>query len=224
MILEIDYRERDIISQFEKQEINYKIVNLEIGDFIYKNDKEDIILIIERKSFADLCSSINDGRFREQKSRLSESVPTDNIMYILEGEKNVPKIHNIPKKTINSCMLNMIFRDKYKILVTDGVTDTYENIVLLYNKLESNEFSVCNAGKVTLIKKSKKINDNIFIHQLSVVPGVSIAIAQKIKEKYKSMNELVLQFKDKYMLCDIQITDKRKLGKKLSEKIYTSLF
>jgi len=71
----------------EKSNINVSIIqkNLTIGDYIFYdeiNTKE--LLIIERKSLADLESSIKDGRYKEQSFRLNEtSLHNHNIIYLL---------------------------------------------------------------------------------------------------------------------------------------------
>lgn len=235
MILEIDYREISIINilcpelriktsdkLYYSGELCFKICNLPIGDFIFKED-DNIMLIIERKSFNDLCASINDNRFREQKQRLVESVSDPSkIVYILEGGKNVPKIYNIPKSTINSAILNLIFKHNYKVIITEDTIDTLANLFLLYNKINSKEFDI-KGGIMTLVKKSGK---DLFINQLVVISGVSVQVAKKIKEKYINMNELVTAYNnnDKFILSELMITEKRKIGKSLSEKIYNSLF
>ena len=51
---------------------NVKQINRDIGDFIIKTDTDEIIMIFERKSLADLVASIKDGRYSEQSFRLSE--------------------------------------------------------------------------------------------------------------------------------------------------------
>ena len=51
-----------------------KTETLSVGDIIICDDKETNIeekLIIERKSIADLLSSIKDGRYEEQSYRLN---------------------------------------------------------------------------------------------------------------------------------------------------------
>ena len=78
--LEIDYREKKLIEQFKnnknnKNNQNYIISNLDIGDIIIKYN-EYITYIIERKTISDLCSSILDGRYREQKERLLSNFNT----------------------------------------------------------------------------------------------------------------------------------------------------
>ena len=65
--------------------MNLIIQNLNLNrrqhhDDIYKN----AVLIFERKTCADLLSSINDGRYREQKSRLVSNFKKNQICILLK--------------------------------------------------------------------------------------------------------------------------------------------
>lgn len=233
--LEIDYRERDIITLFEniKEDIKtprFKVCNLIIGDFIIKKE-EDILFVIERKSIKDLCASITDGRHTEQKNRLLESIQDPKkIIYIIEGKKSETFINGnspiVTKKSINSAILNLTFKHNYQVIFTESKQDTIDNIVLLYNKIKNNELEPVVGSKINVIKKSDKINNNIFINMISVIPGVSEKIAVKIHEKYNTLNDLIKAYNlienendKKKMLSEIS-----KVGKVLSEKIYNSIF
>jgi ERCC4-type nuclease len=240
LIFEIDYREKDIIELFKDiKDINFKVCNLIIGDFIIKNEKGDILFAIERKSIKDLCASIVDGRMSEQRSRLIESIQDNNkIVYIIEGTKMNAFIHgsspDVTKKSINSSILNLIFKHNYRVVFTDSKQDTVDNLVLLYTKIkESNLELNMNTNVIKIIKKSDKINENIFINMLSVIPGVSAKIAIKIHEQYDTLNELMFAYNNlqnendkKKMLSEILVNadTNRKVGKATSEKIYYSLF
>jgi crossover junction endonuclease MUS81 len=238
IILEIDYREKAIIKHIEenKPNITYKISNLPIGDFAFKEDggiDNDIHYIIERKTILDLAASITDGRFREQKQRLLDSIGTYNkIVYILEGNKNQKKFGSISKAIIDSSILNLIFRHKYKVIHTSSDIETYDTLLSIYKKLECGDFekSVENTS-CKLIKKGDNVNNNILVNMLSVIPGISLNIAKKIKENYSSLpilinsyNSLSVISEREKLLSTIQLTDKRKLGVALSKKIYNSLY
>jgi len=230
--LEIDYRERDIIELIKNEkDVNQKVCNLIIGDFIIKNQAEDILYAIERKSVKDLCASIIDGRFREQKERLIESMQDPaKIIYIIEGKKDASQ--GITKNTINSSILNLVFKHQYKVIFSDSKQDTVDIILSLCKKIIKNELviSINTLQPLKFIKKSKSLNDNIFINMLTAIPGVSINIAIKIKEKYNNMHNLIIEYnkcdncilKEK-MLSNIDMT-KRKLGNVLSKKIYEALY
>ena len=233
-MLEIDYREYNVIELIKDADINQKVCNLIIGDFIIKKG-EDVLFVIERKSIKDLCASITDGRFREQKNRLVESIQdTKKIIYIIEGKKSEAFIHgssnDVTKKSINSAILNLTFKHNFQVIFTESKQDTVDNIVLLYNKIKNNELETVIGSKINVIKKSDKINNNIFINMISVIPGVSEKIAVKIHEKYNTLNDLIKAYNlienendKKKMLSEILVTE-RKVGKVLSEKIYNSIF
>jgi crossover junction endonuclease MUS81 len=142
LILEIDYRERKIIDFFkseQKDDINYNICNLEIGDFVFKENDDIIHYIIERKTVSDLAASIIDGRFREQKQRLLDCVGTnDKIIYIIEDDTTQKKICNLSKTIIDSSILNLIFKHKYKVIHTTSEKDKYFIFISIYKKLKFN--------------------------------------------------------------------------------------
>lgn len=234
IILEIDYRETAIIKHFESNtpSLSYKVCNLPIGDFILKNSSDNsVIYIIERKTILDLASSITDGRFREQKQRLLDSVCLpDKIVYLLEGSKNLKKYGSISKTVIDSSILNLIFKHQYKIIHTSNDSETYDTLISLYTKLSSKDFGKITSTQVKLIKKSDNTSKNIFTNMLSIIPGVSTTIANKIVLQYNTLPQLINEYnklteisQKEQMLCNIQI-NKRKLGNALSKKIYDSLF
>jgi len=73
MKLVIDNREPKELKTLIQDKIeNVELKNLEIGDIIFLDDNDNIVLIFERKSISDLISSIKDGRYSEQSFRLQE--------------------------------------------------------------------------------------------------------------------------------------------------------
>jgi ERCC4-type nuclease len=234
LFLEIDYRERSFIKlinemdeikasdiTYKFKDMTYKISNLPIGDFVLKDD-EGTFYVIERKTINDLCASITDNRFSEQKERILESVGDHNkVVYIIEGSKTkISNFSRITKSTVDSAIQNLILKHNYKVIYSDSIDDTVEQLLLLYKKLKTGALTL-KPSTCHLVKKSDSID--IFINQLCVIPGVSLTIAKKINELYKCMEDMVKNLKDPDCLSEIQITEKRKLGKKLSQKIYKAL-
>lgn len=241
LILDIDYREYKIIQMIDPNittisvsntiygpvtynniEFYYKVSNLPMGDFVYKcSDNNDVYYIIERKSISDLESSIKDGRFREQKQRLSAS--NANIIYIIEGMINTIRKCRIPKTTLKSSIINLQVNHKFLVFKTECEKDTLEYLLLLYNKIKENgiEFT---SKQVTFKKKDS--TSSTYVNQLTMIGGVSKIVALKIVEHYKTLILLINAYNtnDKAtcesLLANIQINDKRKIGKVLSKKIY----
>jgi len=184
---------------------------LDLGDIIFKKDGEEI-LIIERKSLGDLYSSIQDGRYKEQKIRMMNNYPIEKIVYIIEGDisqQNIKFFKN-SKSITTGALLNMTFRDNIKILRTKDINETCELLYNIGSKIiknpeffaspssnsnDSNSNDSNNSGSyLDTIKVSKKDNMNpklCNIIQLSQIPGVSKAMAQTIIEKYGSISNLI---------------------------------
>jgi len=233
----VDFREKSFISQLSNftdinndkvvvngVEFNFIITNLEVGDFVIK-EGDNVVLIVERKTVRDLCSSIKDGRFRQQKERLNESVDDESkIVFVIEGSKI--GVNDLPRTTIDSTILNMVFRHNYKVLCTHDELDTFLTICLLVKKVQSGEFAIKMplVAPVKLVSKGSKIGGNLMAIQLSAIPGVSYQTAMCISKEYNTMKDLIIAYSScsnsENMLKDISITEKRKIGPALSKKIY----
>ena len=221
---------------------------LDLGDIIFKKDGEEI-LIVERKTLGDLYSSIQDGRYKEQKIRLMGNYSIEKIVYIIEGnisQQNINFFKN-SKSITSGALLNMTFRDKIKVLRTKDINETCELLYSIGSKIIKNPefFSVSNNGNTTdsisyldTIKMAKKDNMNpklCNILQLSQIPGVSKMMAQTIIEKYGSISNLICEYQKiglndescekvkKDILKNIQLTN-RKLGPTISTRINEYLF
>ena len=93
MIIKIDAREQELFAACKMliedisifNEFTMESTNLPLGDVIINNGTNDIV-IIERKTLADLSSSIKDGRYEEQSYRLNGiEHHNHNIIYLIEG-------------------------------------------------------------------------------------------------------------------------------------------
>lgn len=70
LLIQVDSRERELCETLKKQtDFNVTSMSLEIGDIMIVNSEKPL-LVIERKTLADLASSNRDGRYREQRARL----------------------------------------------------------------------------------------------------------------------------------------------------------
>lgn len=242
---EYSYIENDVLKAVEINniEISYKITSLPVGDFIIQSDLSNIDtveMIIERKSIKDLCASITDGRFREQKRRLFDSVKdSSRITYIIEGIRKIQVLEGVEKQNILSqniisgSILNLIYKHNYRVVQTENKLDTFNNILLLYKKFKNGDFKQdINNQTVELVTKSKKISENKLINQLCLISGVSSKTADVVinEMKFTSIQDIITSYLSKSsekekeeMLCNIIIDNSkkiRKVGNALSKKIY----
>jgi len=238
----VDYRERAFIGRLSNYititnevdtqitidgvEFVFRVTNLQVGDFVIE-DCKDCKLVIERKTYGDLSSSITDGRFRQQKERLEESIgDVSKIVFVIEGDRKGKR--TLPGTTISSAIINMVFKHGYKVLCTENEEDTFSSIMLLIKKLHLEEFDkgVQPVAPVKLVSRGSKITDNLMAIQLSAIPGVSFQTAMCIAKYYPTMKELVTAYNKcdeeigGNLLRDIIINEKRKIGTALSKKIH----
>ena len=232
----IDY----IISLNETSTNKITIVqkNLTIGDYVFYdevNTKE--LLIIERKSLADLEASIKDGRYSEQSFRLNETtLHNHNIIYLLEGAiiKYNPKFRN----TLYSSLFSLNYYKGFSVINVLNQTETgdillafaskllRENKSGFYSDLSNNENNNENnsTNYISTLKTTKKshINsDNIFQLMLMQIPGISNVSALALANEFKNMENLLNALKS----SNIEKLENIKLasGRKLSKKIIASL-
>lgn len=234
MNLILDNRENDLIENINKLNINFEKKNLLLGDISFNKDGKEL-LIIERKTLTDLLASIKDGRHREQKIRLmSKQNENVQIYYLYEGD-----IYNHKNKDlIMSCALNTMIRDNIKIIYSKNLNDTTDIIKKLLKKtVEFENLLVNNEMNKTIdysdtIKSEKKKNmtkDICFLAMLKQIPGVSTKCASSISKEYSNMSNLILKYEmlknedEKKKLLKNIVIEKKRIGEKLSEKIYNFL-
>tara|TARA_B110000967_G_scaffold117533_1_gene120257 strand:- start:1602 stop:2330 length:729 start_codon:yes stop_codon:yes gene_type:complete len=212
---------------------------LDLGDIIFRNDSKDI-LIIERKTMGDLYSSIQDGRYKEQKIRLMNHYSNHQIVYIIEGTISCSsKFFKKAKPITDGALLNMTFRDKLNVIRTKDVSDTASILYKIGNKIIKNPEFFKNDSEINKINYLDTIKickkDNMTpklcnIVQLSQIPGVSKQMGEIIIEKYNSISNLIMEYTkldnldDKQkLLKNIELTN-RKIGPVISKRIYEFLF
>lgn len=139
MKLVIDNREPKELKTLIQDKIeNVELKNLEIGDIIFLDDHDNIVLIFERKSISDLISSIKDGRYSEQSFRLQEyPLHNHNIFYLIEGSLlNSRKQYNETiEKTVYSAMFSLSYSKGFSLLHTSCLVETAEFIIFFFQKI-----------------------------------------------------------------------------------------
>lgn len=205
-----DEREAPLYRVFETlvsdSQINHQKSVIPIGDIImqWKPDEtaefKDII-IIERKTIADLLASIKDGRYEEQSHRLihSSGIQRHNIIYLIEGTP-LAKDKQLVYSTITS--IN-VFKG-FSVIQTSSMQETAAFISQMSIKM-SNDLAKGRAlyvsGEIenapeycTVVKKVKKDNvtpQNIGHIMLCQIPGLSAATVAPIMSRFPTIAELI---------------------------------
>ena len=217
--LEIDNREKKLIQLLD---IQYSIKQLDIGDIIIKLNNQ-IIIAIERKTMNDLFCSIKDGRYKEQKFRLS-SLQKENIiiMYIIEGS-------NKNQNTL-SAMINTMIRDKLYVFRTYNLQETANTIKTIIKNIEK-YINIFNENKKhsieyidnISIKKNQCNNNDIYCLQLQQIKGISSKISKCIYNTFPNWKSLINNStieKIKELEYEIKNNKKRKIGPVIANRLY----
>lgn len=231
----IDNREQQLQKLFVNSQFSILYENLEEGDIqIHINDKP--FMIIERKTLNDLTASIKDGRYKKQKLNLLEKYNSQQIYYIIEGTIDYSivnvNLNGISKNIILSCILNTCIRDNIKILMTKDITDTYNCLINIFERIskEPEKYTTAVINTEIIPQKCKIVDKTkCFENQLCQVPNISIKTARAIIMKYNSFVELYTNLKDlseedkKSKLSDIYTDDGNGKKRRISEKVVKNL-
>lgn len=192
--------------------------------------------VLERKTHADLVSSVKDGRYTTQTDRLKammESRECHVAGYILEG----------PSTQRNALLLRDV-RDsiqlQHRLLLwdTSSVDETAEVLMRIAKKCGRYEEKIKLAqtrppgvvgGALTgsYAKKGNLRTKFFFQHQLMLVPGVSTGVAQSICNEFQTLQQLLDAWSNcttiaqrQSLLATLPIHAKRQIGPKLSSRIH----
>ena len=201
---------------------------MDVGDIHYINDAGIVSCIIERKTYADLYSSIIDKRYSEQKQRLrafkndDETVPM--LIFLIEGPKTVSSY--IDYAIIDSALLGMTLRDGFNVIYSDNIGHTVKLINKLQHKLGEYLEGPKKESYLTTLKICKKDNltpTSVYTMQIAQIPGVSLNMAELITEVYSSMymliNAIMVNRTEVFnVISNIKIKT-RKIGKVLAGKV-----
>jgi ERCC4-type nuclease len=193
----LDIRENALIEKMvaEKQQ-------LPLGDVLIQDNEGKTIIIIERKSIADLLASIKDGRYEEQSHRLmySTDIPRHHIIYILEG--NIQFLNAGEKKLILSVITSLSIFKGFSVIRTMNLQETVDFIISMSEKMDKDlekgkipYFLETNEQKeqieikpycevVKTVKKDNITPENIGEILLCQIPGISSITAKVIIKKF----------------------------------------
>jgi ERCC4-type nuclease len=123
----LDTRERKLQAACKELVIPYKTSSLALGDIHVISEKDGSIqMMIERKAWPDLASSILDNRYREQHARYTQwsREQSCEVWYVLEG----PRKFRTPaqEKRTMSAYLSLCFDKQVRVIETKSPLATME--------------------------------------------------------------------------------------------------
>jgi ERCC4-type nuclease len=239
----VDERERTVLDHLRQLPHADAIVIesqvLPLGDFLVCQDDDTPVLLYERKSFADLLSSIKDGRYEEQSYRLlnDDRFPVKrDIVYVLEGAYS-QLVRKEDKTMILSSLTSLMYFKGFSVLRTSSAQDTAETLLAMTDKLrrdfdrgKQRALGDCApsaySGVVKKVKKDNITAENIGEIMLCQVPGISSTTARAIMEHVShNMGTLIETLEERpEEIAALKIGEKqRKISKKHVDVLKTYL-
>lgn len=192
------------------QRVSVAVEALDVGDVqIWIGERP--WMVYERKTHGDLLSSLNSGRYVEQRERLKAwciaYTTPPSMLYLLEGlDESCPRIA--------SCLYSLIAVHRTPVVQTDSLVATARHIVQVCRTLqrrvskgtmpvsleqvpdpEIREQAVC-AGVAYQKRANVTTPRQCWVRQLCCVPGIAHGIADRIADQFPCASAFVEMVRD----------------------------
>ncbi|XP_051755525.1 crossover junction endonuclease MUS81 isoform X2 [Ctenopharyngodon idella] len=243
-------RKQELVKELQRNGVTFDIRKLNVGDFLWVAREKvtpvpgqlrppvgkELVLdyIIERKRMDDLCGSIIDGRFREQKFRLKRCGLRKPI-YLVEECGSAAAHLSLPESTLQQAIVNTQVVDgffvkrvqdvkesaAYLTIMTRYLQKLYQNCMLYCRsrelegdgeeEMEQTANLSCSLMTFTefnygAVKNKCQTVREVFARQLMQISGVSGDKAAAVLEHYSTVSSLL----QAYDQCSNE-TEKEKL-------------
>ncbi|XP_034006122.1 crossover junction endonuclease MUS81 isoform X1 [Trematomus bernacchii] len=157
---------QDLVKELQRNGVTFDVRKLNVGDFLWVAREKvapipgqlrtpvgrELVLdyIIERKRMDDLCGSIIDGRFREQKFRLKRC-GLRNPCYLVEECGKAASHLSLPETTLQQAIINTQVVDRFFVKRVQDVRESmaYLTVMTRYlNKLYQNCTLTCRSREL----------------------------------------------------------------------------
>jgi ERCC4-type nuclease len=194
--LRVDSREpREITEYFPAAEVQ----TMDVGDFQITRDETPVV-VIERKSWSDLLSSIQSGHLIEQTTRLITFCAEHGSRPVLlvESPKNIGwegKSGTLSNKFV-SCTLHKFSLEGVSLIYTANITHTLQTVLWIKERCERGKIPLFAAtlnfenaaSSSTQVKKSANCTpESTWQSMLCAVRGISKSKAKTISEQFPSV-------------------------------------
>ena len=248
----VDQRERKVIPEFEPiLNNNYKNLNVEIkiatlttADYAITY-KDNILILIERKTWKDLSSTFKDKKRRSNyKKMLDEKNKHKScilVAYIIEGKfytNRKTKICKIPFSSLQCHLDHLMLEHGIYILKSKNRRDTAYRIIELTKNIttmESNPIKKIDNQNIiqniegayeSLTKNKKPSEEDINFLLWSSVRGISESVANELIKNKLDIKKIILGEYSFEQIKDYKYPSGLIFGEERSKKIikkYTSL-
>lgn len=225
----LDTREHDLMNLMKTTPTK----TLPVGDIWIGVSGEEILpggIVLERKTVADMESSMSDGRYREQRTRLQAFAQEKgcHVAYLFEGDFS--RSQRFHTTVIWKWLVRLPFVHKIPYFQTRNLEETLIFIMTLAAKWQEDQQEF-REGKTTTYTSTIKSHNkgeqrddprNFAVSVLTCCKGISAQTAEAILKACGNTLTGVWQATEQ-SLAAIQLSEKRKLGPAVAKKLYALL-
>ncbi|KAM9717343.1 crossover junction endonuclease MUS81 isoform 2-T2 [Menidia menidia] len=232
------HRKQELVKELQRNGVNFDIRKLNVGDFLWVAREKvtplpgqlrapagkELVLdyIIERKRMDDLCGSIIDGRFREQKFRMKRCGLRRPI-YLVEGSGAAASHLSLPETTLQQAIVNTQVVDGFFVKRVQDVRESAAYLTVMTRslaKLYQNRTLICRSRELEgdirsdeeergipscslmsfaefnhgAVKNKCQTVKEVFARQLMQISGLSGDKAAAILEHYSTPHSLLTAY------------------------------
>ncbi len=177
-----DHREKgsDVLKTLFDMPLDLKLEQLAIGDYILSRD-----VVVEFKRIPDFVDSILDGRLLSQIKILKESVLKPIV--IVEGDENLFGVRNIHPNAIYGMISTITVSYGVPLLFTRNAIDTANLLFMIARREQTTSGSSFSPHASNKPKSTHEQQEYI----VSAIPDVGLALAQRLLERFGSVEGVV---------------------------------
>ncbi|XP_005949949.1 crossover junction endonuclease MUS81 [Haplochromis burtoni] len=232
------HRKQELVKELQRNGVNFDIRKLNVGDFLWVTREKvapvagqlrapvgrELVLdyIVERKRMDDLCGSIIDGRFREQKFRLKRC-GLHKPIYLVEECGSAASHLSLPETTLQQAIVNTQVVDGFFVKRVQDVRESAAYLTIMtrfLTKLYQNRTLICRSRELEgdggsdeeerglpscslmsfaefnhgAVKNKCQTVREVFARQLMQISGLSGDKAAAILEHYSTPHSLLTAY------------------------------
>jgi ERCC4-type nuclease len=223
----VDTRERELIPL-----LAWPTKTLPVGDIWIGLSGEDVMtggIVIERKTTNDLEASILDGRYREQRTRLTTYCQQRGArpLYVIEGIMD-RLWGKLTQETLQKYLNRLMLRYGVPVIHTDSIDATAALCKTLANQISADQAVFVAADPAALsysstVKVSKQGNmdaRNFALCTLQGCPGVSNAVAEAVLTAFGTLTGVLAA--EETTIAAVAV-GKRKVGPVVAKRLFALL-
>jgi ERCC4-type nuclease len=198
---------------------------LNVGDVQITTETGEAV-IVERKTWHDLASSLRDGRYHNQKAAMVGAAEAGaTVLYVVEGGvrgwHGVTKCGDliVPNSQLEAAIAKTAVRDNVPVLRTANVQHTKDLVVYLAKQLVAGELQHKPVVAEPVKKRHTRDLDGatLFTHLISNVPGMSAAKATAVSKSFGCFADLAAA--SEADLANVMVEPSDASGKKKARRL-----